>query len=278
MRRCSFVQVTVDNFSQSVTVTGSENIVTDVIDKLKSFLLEQTSIEEQFTIGYHQWHVIYKDMPQELESIKLAVQGKDVDVQWQKPSELPEDVNIIIRGEPVVVDEVKGKLEVLVKKICLREETLRHIPVASKVLESMKDKIYVLQTKHGASIDAYTTNDKPSSSQSTADLAAVKYCSATCSNDVRISVYSGDFTRHNQVDTIVVFIPPNPNLLDDSNLKMLFSAGGADLQNDFMVMSSQFLKQNPGLMFQSHPGKLKCSELLHCFLPPWASIAKSNEF
>ena len=270
------VRVTVDDSSQSVAVTGEEIVVDDVISKLQSFLLEQTCVEEQVSIGYHQWYVIDRDMSQELAAVNAEV-GKDMIIHRPKPTEPTEEVSVIIRGEPDVVDDVRSKLEGLAKKVCYKEETLRHIPAASKVLDSMKDRLYVLQNQYGASIDANVIDDHLGADQNQAGLAASRVCSATCSNGVRISVYNGDFTKHSHVDAIVVFIPPNPQHLEDSNLKMLFSTGGWDIESDFWAKISELLHQDHGVVFQSNPGKLKCARLFHCILPPWGSTSKNKK-
>jgi hypothetical protein len=278
LQKDAFFEVTVDNSSQSVTVTGQEVIVESVIPKLRSFLLQQTIIEEQVSIGYHQWRVIHRDMTQEVYAIQQRNEH-DVRVQLpKKPSELPKDVsvNIIIRGEPERVDEVKGQFESLSKRVFHKEGTFRLIPAASAFLDSMKDKIDALESQHGASIDAKIVKNPSGASQNPAGLTASRICSATFHNDVRISVYCGDFTKHSQVDAIVVFIPPNPKP-EDNNLKMLFSAGGSSVQNDFKARSAELLQHCPCDTFQSDPGKLQSGKLCHYFLPPWKSTPKKDE-
>ena len=120
------------------------------------------------------------------------------------------------------------------------------------------------------------TCEDPSIAFDHTHLSEVKLCSATCPNGVRVSVYKGEFTKHNHVDLIVVFIPPNQNQQNDTNLKLLFAAGGAELQEDFDKKISQLFKQSAGDLFASHPGKLQCSQVLYCFIPPWSSNSGPN--
>lgn len=273
-----FVRISVDDSAQSVIVTGEKLVVEDVIRKLNNFLADQTSVEEQVCIDVHQWQVINKGMGQELDSLKSSMQGKEVKIEWpqHKPSaEFRDRVSIVIRGDPTLVDKVKGELETLANKVCHREEKLSNIPAAMQVIGSMDDNIRVLENQYGAAIDvSLTSNDDSDArrvhSQST-DLSEAKLCSATCPNDVRVSVYKGEFTKHNHVDLMVVFIPPNHNWQNDATLKLLFAAGGAELQRDFDRKISQLFQQSAGDLFPSHHGKLQCSQVLYCFVPLWST-------
>lgn len=276
-----FVGITVCDSTQSVIVTGEKMVVQGTISKLKDFLSEQTSVEEQLNIDVHNWSVMNKGLGLDRGSMQST---KDVKIEWpQKEADgFCAKVNIVIRGDPTSVDKVKGELEALAKKVCHREEKMRNIAAAMQVVSSMDDKIRVLETNYGASIDVSLTSDDMEPglvhSQSATALSESKLCSATTPNEVRISVYKGDFTKHNHVDVIVVFLPPDLSRQNDNNLQLLFAAGGVELQNDFHVKISQLVMQSSGDLFSSKQGKLQCSKLWYCFIPPWSGGAKNEEF
>lgn len=274
-----FVRITVNDSTQSVTVTGERVVVQGTISKLKVFLSDQTSVEEQLSIDVHNWSVMNRGLDR-----GIMQSTKDVKIEWpqKEAAGFCAKVNIVIRGDPTSVDKVKGELEALAGKVCHREEKLSNIPAAMQVVGSMDDKVHLLENRYGASIDVSLTSDDLESgplvlSQS-ADLSESKLCSATCPNDVRVSVYKGDFTKHTHVDVIVVFIPPNLSQQNDCNLQLLFAAGGLELQNDFHRKISQLFKQSSGDLFTSHQGKLQCSKLWYCFTPPWSGSTRNEEF
>lgn len=277
-----FVRIVVNDSSQSVTVIGDKTVGKGVICQLELFLSEQTSVEERVFMKGHQWNVLSnpKGLSLEVDKIKHSVQAKDVKIQWPgNLTDFDKDVCIVIKGDPAIVDKVKSELEALQKKVCHREEKLRNIPAVIHIMNTIEDKIHVLESTCGASIGvSIASEDSESGRIHSRSAAASKLCSATCPNEVRISVYSGDFTQHSPVDTIVVFLPPHSNSQEDCNLKLLFAAGGAYLQSDFKKRMSQFLKQTPGDLFPCNQGMLQCSQLLCCFIPPWAGNNSNEEY
>ena len=268
-----FVLVTVEDSSKKITVTGEPIHLKDVIEKIENFLSEHTSVEERLNIDFHEWRVMESSFKNDLDKIKHNM-GKHVKITWPEP-ELRVSVCIVIRGDPNKVDDVKHKLEELQSKVCSKEEKLCNIPAAIKVVESMEDKIRVLEGQYGACIDVSLTSDDTSSQSSS--VAPSKLCSATCPNEVRISVYAGDFTKHNHVDSIITFIPPNPTYQEEI-FKLLFMAGGPPFQDDFKRKIGQFIDQSPGEIFKSSHGQLQCNEILHCFLHPWVNGSSNEEF
>jgi hypothetical protein len=276
------VRITVDNTAQSVTVTGERVVAQSVKIKLSKFLSDQTSVEERLEIDVHLWQVMDKGFSSELDDIKTFVQGKEVKVKWpqQKRADgFRDSVTIIIRGNPPLVDKVKGDLAALSKKVCHKNEKLVNVPAAMQVISNIEDKMHILESQYGAAIDvSLTSDDDLDSGRNGADLSESKLCSAICPNEVKISIYRGDFTKHNRVDVIAVFIPSNFSRHSDANLRLLFAAGGSELQGDFDRKVAQFVKQNPGDLFTSYQGKLRCSQLCFCLIPPWSAGARDAEF
>ena len=250
-----FVLITVDEANQSVNVTGEQVVIEDVLQKIQKYISEQASIREHVLIDGPKWTVISQSCWDDIEAIKHKFQGTNVEVKWPQPA-VHTNAVLIIKGDPPLVDKMKGELEALQKKVCEREETLSNIPAVMPMMESMEDTIRALEFKFKASIHF---------SVKKGIMAGPKLCSGTCPNDVRISVYSGDFTKHNKVDVIINFIPPAPTHQED-NLRLLFDAGGVDLQQDF---TKKLSNESPGEIFTCDSGQLQCGKLCHCIIPPW---------
>ena len=276
IQKNNLVLVTVEDSSKKIIITGEPIHVDDAFIKIDNFLSEHTSVEERLNIEFHKWSVMKNNFKDELDKIKHAM-GKHVKVTWPE-SKLQTSVYIVIRGDPNKVDDVKLKLVALQSEVCSKEEKLCNIPAAIKVVESMEDRIRVLEGQYGACIDvSLTCDDRSASSSQSSSVAPSKLCSATCPNEVRLSVYAGDFTKHNHVDSIITFIPPNPTYQEEI-IKALFSAGGPPFQDDFKRKIGQFIHQSPGEIFKSFHGQLQCNELFHCFLHPWVDGSSNEEF
>lgn len=276
-----FVLITVDSANNSVKVTGENVVVNSVLEKIKLFLSEQVSVEEQLHIDGHKWVVMCKDLLKEIETIQQK--AKDVKIQWPQQSSIPHDVTIVIKGDPLEVDRIIGEIKALQNKICLKEEIVRNIPADTKAAErvekSLKAEVVSIETNFKASIEFSLSNDNSETnltpSHGAGTVGPPKLCSATCPNEVGISVYSGDFSKHRPVGAIINFVPPGYNSREEK-LKLFF-AGGIDLQNDFerKISTHNF---NPGDLFMSHHGQLQCSKLWHCIVPPWENGKKNEEF
>ena len=257
-----FAVITVDNSTRRVTVTGEETMVSSVLQMIEHFLSKETSIKEEVCIPGHKWNVIYRAFTPEMDAYRRR---KDMEITCPLGT-VHDEATVVIKGEPAVVDRVKGEIKALEDKVCHKEVKLCNIPAAVQVVKSMEDKICVLENTHGASIDVSLIRD---------DSAPTRAPSQKCmplfkanSGAVRVFVYNGDFTKHDYADAIVNFVPPNPST-QDNNLKQLFAAGGATLKQDFVARVDQIFKKSPGDIFKSDHGKLSCGQLWHCFLPPW---------
>ena len=271
-----FAIVTVDQATHSVIVTGEKVVVSNVIQRIKHFLTEQTSVQEQVVIQSQRWSVISKGFGNKIADIKQGV-SKEVTITWpQRPTATQAKVTVSIKGSPAEVDRVKGEIEALEKRVCCKEVKVCNIPAALQVVDSMEDKFRALESHYGASIEATLTRDDDTpSGQASAQPTAV--CSATCSNGVRIYVYTGNFTKHSFVDAVVNFLRPNSDFQEE-NTKQLFAAGGVALKEDLGKKMSQFFKQAPGDVFKSHHGKLQCNQLYHCFALQWAGGNDGEEY
>ena len=268
-----FVMITVDNSSKKVLVIGEKIVVSSVVQNIKHFLSEQTRIKEEVSIPGNKWNVIFKSFASEMEACRLR---KDVEITYPRRP-MRDKATVVIKGEPVVVDRVKGEIEALVDKVCHKEVKLCNIPAAVQVVNSMEDKIRVLENTHGASIDVSLIPDDSAPAQAPSQKCMPLF--KADSGEARVFVYNGDFTKHDYVDAVVNFVPSKSSAQDDNlNLKHLFAAGGATLKQDFMAKMAQFLKQNPGDIFKSDHGRLLCGQLWHCFLPPWDGGDKCEEY
>ncbi len=265
-----FVLITVDDSNQSVKATGEQIVADGAIQAVRAYLSRQASIIEHILIDGPKWTVISQNYWDDLEAIKKNFRGTNVEVEWPKPgvTEVHTNAVIIVNGDPPLVDKIKGELEALQKKVCEREETLNNIPAVLVMIDNMEDTIRALESRFKASIDVSVKKDESALNPTALPVAPPKLCSATCPNEVRISVYGGDFTKHNKVDAIINFIPPTPTHQEE-NLKLLLATGGVSLQQDFRKKISHFLHESPGEIFTSDSGQLQCSKLCHCMIPPW---------
>ena len=257
-----FVMITVDNSSNKVTVTGEKIIVSSVLQKIEHFLSEQTNVKEEVCIPGHKWNVISNSFASEIDAYR---DQKDIKVTYPR-GPVRDKATVVIKGEPVVVDRVKGEIEALVGKVCHKEVKLCNIPAALQVVNSMQDKIHTLQNSHGAVIDVSLMPDDSAPAQSPSHKCMPLF--RVNSGEARVSVYSGDFTKHDYVEVMVNFVPPNSSI-PDYNLKQLFATGEATLKQDFTAKVEQFFNASSGDIFKSDRGKLQCGQLWHCFLVPW---------
>ncbi len=267
-----FVSVTVNESTTSIVVSGERYIVDEVLDTIDKFLLEHTSVEERLKFSSHEWKVKKEDFEREKESIQQSF-GKIISFKINSD---PGMASIVIRGDPKIVDRVKGKLEAIRAQVCHREVRFPNIPSAVQIIDTLEDKIMVFETSYGASIHVSWTSDSRSSEMASRSPNA-KLCSATCPNEVRISVYNGDFTGHKQVDTMINFVQLDPSH-QDPNLKYLFASGDHVLKDDFKTKIDHLVHKKSGTLLETNPGQLKCKELLHCFLLPWVDGKQNEEY
>lgn len=267
-----FVAISVHPGKSQIVVEGEAIVLDDIIKKIEKFLRDHTSVEEQVKMDANFWNVVSSNFTQEINALDSDAKSRHVAIVWPKSSSR-QDV-IIIRGEPKDVDDFKVKVQMLGMKVCHKEAKISKVPALVHVLGSMDDRINVLRTLHKASIELQFEKGTDDDSQATGELPR-KLCNATANSGSRINVYMGDFTQNQPVTAILNFVSLDPQI-NIGTLKLLASAAGQEMQDDFKQKVAQMLVHNPGTVFQTKPSQLKCSQLFHCFLPPWDPSASTT--
>ena len=269
-----FIVVSIHHDTSRIVVSGEEILIDDVIRKIEKFLRDHTSIEETVEIDRNVWNVVNLNFIPERSALDADAKSRHVTITWPKPSSRQEASTILIRGEPKHVDDFKTRVQMLSMKVCQKEAVISKVPALVHVLGSMDDRINVLRSINRASIELHFEKGTAEESQATGELPRM-LCSATASNGSRVNVYMGDFTQNQPVTAILNFVSLDPSIHVGA-LKLLASKGGQEMQDDFKLKLSQFLVRKPGAVFQTKHGQLRCSQLAHCFLPPWSQSSAAT--
>ena len=272
----SFVAITADEASSRIIVTGEKLACPDVVDRVRKFLAKHTNIEERLVVNQSEWCIISSNFNNEVNGINEQAKRKQVKVEWPKKMNAS-SLSIVISGEPGVVDDIKVQVTMLVAKVCKKEARIAGVPAVVHVLESMGDKIRLLETDERVRIDVNLENGDNGTAAATQTVGEVprQVCSGTSPDGCRVSVYTGDSTQNAPVGVIVNFITPDPNP-QMGHLKHLLESGGLEATEDFRRKISQFIELKPGNVFKTRVGQLRCSQLVHCVLPSWKSSSESD--
>ena len=251
-----------------ITVSGYDNAIDDTIKQVEKFLRDHTSVEERVEVDRYVWNVVNSNFAQELSAIDSDARARHITITRPKSNGRQDTTFFLIRGEPKHVDDFKVQVTMLCMRVCQKEFTISNVPALVHVLGSMDDRINVLRSDNKASIDLHFERGTATGEvQATGGLPR-KLCNATAANGSRVNVYMGDFTQNQPVTAILNFVSLDPHI-DVGILKLLASAAGPEMRDDFKCILSQQLVRKPGLVFQTEHGQLKCSRLLHCCIPPW---------
>ena len=268
-----FVSVTAQEDSSSIIVTGEKLACNDISERVQRFLEKHTNIEERVTVSQSEWFVINRNFFNEVKGINDQAKKKQVKIEWPKHNLKVSSLPIVISGEPGVVDDINVQVSMLLKKVCKKESRITGVPAVVHVLESMEDKLRLLESDERVRIKVTLengdTNELEAAAQVEGELPR-QVCAGTSPSGSRVSVYTGDFAQNVPVGVIVNFITSDPNT-QVGCLKHLLESGGADAMEDFKRKVSQFMELKPGTVFRTRHGQLKCSQLVHCVLPSWKS-------
>lgn len=267
-----FVTISVHRQRSQIVVEGEAIVLDDITKQIEKFLRDHTSVEEQVKMDANVWNVVSLNFTNEINALDSDAKSKHVAIIWPKSGSRQDA--IVIRGEPKDVDDFKVRVQMLGMKVCEKVAKISKVPALIHVLGSMDDRINVLRTQHKASIELQFEKGKDDDSQATGELPR-KLCNATATCGSRINVYMGDFTQNQPVTAILNFVSLDPQI-NVGTLKLLASAAGQEMQDDFKEKVAHVMVHNPGLVFQTKHGQLKCSQLLHCFLPPWDQSASAT--
>ena len=273
-----FVAITADETSSTITVTGELVFCPDIVERIRNFLAKHTNIEERLIVGQSEWCIISSNFSNEMNRINEQAKKKQVKVEWPERINEP-SLSVVISGEPGVVDDIKVQLKLLVAKVCKKEARITGVPAVVHVLESMEDKIRLLETDAKVRVEINLENSDNCTATAIQSVGEVPHqvCSGTSPIGCQVSVYTGDCTQNAPVGVIVNFITPDPNP-QMGHLKHLLESGGLEATEDFRRKISQFIELKPGNVFKTRVGQLRCSQLVHCVLPSWKSSSESDSY
>ena len=279
-----FVSIVLDQASNMIKIAGERIAVPNIRAILEQHLLDISSIEEHLVIDYYKWRVIDNDLKHKVDAIVNDF-GKNIKIIPQKNLSTMNDkpVTITIQGDPNAVDDAKVRLQLLEKEVFHLQEKLSNIPAAHRLLSKMEDRINVIEHNHKAYIDIkivaeddVTFHTKVSNTRS---RHPTKIGGAVLSNEVRVFLYSDNFTKHPNVHTIINFVKCQP-ANSDLNLKQLFDTTyGDSLQKELhnRIKKAVHLRSGSLLKMDIVDG-LDCTNLFYAFIPCWAGGKENEEY
>ena len=265
--------------SSEIVVTGELIAVDGIADKIQKFLAEQTNIQVCLEFQISEWRVLRDNCSSEITGVKDQAKTRNVVVVFPRPNTTASTVKVTLRGEPAAVSDIKVQVEMLKANVHQKTTKVAGVPALMHVLKGMEDKLKVLESSYKAviEVDIESGENGASGPAEPAGILPQKLCGATAPDATQVSVFTGDFTQHQHVGTIINFITPNPNV-QQGTMKLLIDAGGAEVQTDFEDKVSQFMSLTPPQVIKSRHGKLKCMLLLHCIIPPWNGGNQNEAF
>ena len=279
-----FVCIVLDQASNMIKIAGERMAVANIRTILEEYLLDISSIEEHLVIDYYKWRVIDNDLKHKVDAIVNDF-GKNIKIIPPKNLSTMNDkpVTITIQGDPNAVDDAKVRLQLLEKEVFHLQEKLSNIPAAHRLLSKMEDRINVIEHNHNAYIDIKIVAEDDVTSNSNASNTRshhpTKIGGAILSNEVRVFLYSDNFTKHPNVHTIINFVKCQP-ANSDFNLKRLFETKyGDSLQMEFYnkIKKAVHLRSGSLLKMDSVDG-LDCTNLFYAFIPCWAGGKENEEY
>ena len=272
-----FVSISVN--SSKIVVTGELITVDGIADRIHKFLAEQTNIQVCLEFKISEWRVLRDNCSSEITGVKDQAKAKNVVVVLPRQNTTANTVTVTLRGEPAAVSDIKVQVEMLKANVHQKTTKVAGVPALMHVLKGMEDKLKVLESSYKAviEVDIESGENGALGPAEPAGILPQKLCSATAPDATQVSVFTGDFTQHQHVGTLINFITPNPNV-QQGTMKLLIDAGGAEVQTDFEDKVSQFMSLNPPQVIKSRHGKLKCMLLLHCIIPPWNGGNQNEAF
>jgi len=280
-----FVTIVLDKASNMIKIAGEGIAVTNIRVILEEHLRDISSIEEHLVINYFKWKVIYNDLKHKLDAIEHDF-GKNIKIISPSNSSSTSDkpVTITIHGDPNAVDDAKVRLQLLEKEVVHLQEKLNNIPAAHRLLSTMEDKINVIEHTDNAYIDVQilAEDEVPFNTKGSNTRAyhPTKIGGAILSNEVRLFLYSDNFTRHPNVHTIINFVRCHQVANSDFNVKQLFETTcGDSLQKEFFRKIKKVVRLHSGsLLKMDIVDGLDCANLFYAFIPCWAGGKENEEY
>ena len=271
-----FIQISVK--TESIVITGESIAVAGVATKISEFIQEQTSVRDHVVCQTSEWRVIRENKFKELTAVKDRAKKMNVDIEFPESKVDTDTVKILIWGDHTAVYDVKVQIEMLGSSVQEKVTRISRVPGLIQILKSLEDKLRVLEQTHKVVIEVDIESEDNGTTESAKSVgeSSMKVCIATAPDGSKVTVFTGDFTQ-NLAGTLVNFVTPDRNY-SQGNVMALINAGGRVVQDDLHSKMSQFLVLNPGQTFKSSQGQLKCTQLLHCIVPPWVGGDKNESY
>ena len=274
-----FILITVKD--DMVVVTG-ESIALEgpggIPAKIEQFLDEQVCTEDHLQYEVSEWKVIKESLKNELDGVKHQSKLKKVALVPPKESAASK-ATFIIKGEPAAVLDIKTQLEMLRKNVHKKETKIRDVAGLVRVLQSMEDRLHILEQNHKAAIEVDVERGDNGATGNFQQTGAFpqRVCVSISPDATRVTVFMGDFTQYPQMGTLINFLTRDPNY-KQGKLKSIIEAGGSEVQDDIQSKISQFMMLNYSQVFKSKHGHLGCMQLLHCVVPQWSGGSQNEAF
>lgn len=274
-----FISVTVVEASQTIIVTGEQLACDGIAEKVKKFLAKHINVEERMNVSNSEWFIIHHNFSKKLKAIQERAKEQVVQIKWPDNNCKDPSLPIVISGEPHLVDHIKEMVSALLRSVCSQKSRITNVPSVEHVLESMKDRLRLLETDEKVKIEINLENENNEAVIGTEGISSRQVCGAVSPGGSHVSICTGDLTQNSQVGVIVNFISSNPNT-QDGFLGHLLEFGGPEVTENFEQKVSDSMELKPGVKLTTCQGKLKCSQLVHYVLPPWnnSESAETKEY
>ena len=175
---------------------------------------------------------------------------------------------IEVQGSASGIVQIVQQLEDLKLLIHVSSKVLKYTPGLWTVLQSMEDKIRILEhdCNVAVSIAATAHNDDVDAEIYQVPLTAVF-------NHCYIEVCIGNFTQHPSATSIVNIMSQD---LDQQYLSQLVQSGGRRIYEDVMSRMKELSSCELPQVFETNPHNIKINKLVHCVVLKWNG-GKGNE-
>ena len=267
-----------------ITLTGQDIALPRIAEKIDSFLDLQNAATEEFPVKSAKWQIITEQQPHKLK-VLLEDAGK-MKVKLELPTKIDNnyEVFITLRGDVKSVDNIKGRLEMMLVEVIEKEVPLHPEPGLRQVITQglLGAKCSELELKHKVVIKYDSNEVSPSPARSSLQRLGSRnepdvphrLLLANSPNGFKVTVYSGDYTKK-KCDALVTFISETPDFHEDV-FTTLAASGGHEVRSDIEASLGARAQLISATVHKTQTvGSLKCSELYHVVLPCYTGASSS---
>lgn len=266
-----FVSVRVDG--DIVVIVGEESFVPGIAEQVEQYVMEQGAITVTFELKAAEWKIIRDDgtVSRKLKAVQEDCTKQRVRFSFPQSGGESSLVSIELHGDPIAVENAKGRLYLLLRSVKSREVIIPPRPGLDQIGRQMLLKRNELQDQHGVVIEQEfverKTTGRAFSRQKSANSSMEPMRLLTAMNEIgiKVSVYVGDYTRKG-CDALVSFVTPTA-AYDAPVIASLIREGGVKTKQaiEAIYKGTHLL----GTVINSHSGNLPCSQLIHAVIPPY---------